>query len=73
MLGWLGVLPGAHGQSYDPRNNQAAGYDRRETVTVLGLHTHLRVADLYAVIFGMRNGNGEGKYAEYQENRAKQS
>jgi hypothetical protein len=40
---------------------------------VLSLHTDLRVADLYAVIFGMWDRNGESKNAEDQENRAKQS
>ena len=39
---------------------------------MLGLHTNLCVSNLYAVIFRVRNGNGEGKHAEDEENRAKQ-
>jgi hypothetical protein len=55
-----------------PDENQNDAHDRGDHVVMVGRNAHVGVADVDAVMFGMRNWNEERKYPEHQHGYANQ-
>jgi hypothetical protein len=69
----LRVLARACSQGDHTGNDKCTGQERWDPVAGLRLDPDLGIADLDVMIFGVRDGHGEGEHAEDQKYRAKQS